>query len=75
MAVKNEGHSDRVELRLRGPETNNDHRKIDVMVNDEYLEFDEHALAWHDMKGTAARISWIVFFILPEFKAKGDFKL
>lgn len=44
--------SDRVELRLRGPKSNTKFQRIDVFVNGEFIEFDEHSMKWQDFKGT-----------------------
>ncbi|XP_053399387.1 sushi domain-containing protein 2-like isoform X2 [Mercenaria mercenaria] len=53
VAVQDRGTSDRVELRLRGPEFNHEYQHIDVLVNGEFIEFNEDSLKWQDFKGVA----------------------
>ncbi|XP_045204399.2 sushi domain-containing protein 2-like [Mercenaria mercenaria] len=53
VAVQDRGTSDRVELRLRGPEFSNQYQHIDVFVNGQFMEFNEDSLKWQDFRGVA----------------------
>lgn len=53
VAVQNRGTSDRVELRLRGPNFDTKSQHIDVLVNGQFIEFNEGAMKWQDFKGIA----------------------
>ncbi|XP_060564063.1 sushi domain-containing protein 2-like isoform X2 [Ruditapes philippinarum] len=53
IAIQDRGTSDRVELRLRGPETSHEYQHIDVLVNGQFIEFNEDSMKWQDFKGVA----------------------
>jgi archaellum component FlaF (FlaF/FlaG flagellin family) len=56
IAIQDRGTSDRVELRLRGPETSHEYQHIDVLVNGQFIEFNEDSMKWQDFKGNTCTV-------------------